>query len=371
MRQVLNIFGFEVKKYFSYKGTAVLSILSPALLVICMALYSMFLVEENDEKVYYIYLEEEYGLDHNIPTTDGKTIYVKGVAKTEVDDMRSDLRKLSYGCVLTKDNSIVYNSGSQVSSSLSSLCVGIVERLRYQQLHPEVNEIYEKVRITDINNGQGIKNRLFACLLPLMLFPLLFNKISSVICEEVSRERENGTTDRNILTGTPASYFVFGKILMAMVAGMLTAVVYFVSMYLCDKVLYLLKLPKLSVVSEIDLSLPQLLGLVIYVLVLCVFLTALSLCISLAAASYKKASSAEAIVYYILLLLGMVSVLKVGKPSTAEYTVPVINVCFVFRDILDKTTTNTKLLITFGSQTLLAVASVIAAVKMFEKNYLQ
>ena len=193
-----------------------------------------------------------------------------------------------------------------------------------------------KVSYADKASSEESAGNLLGMVLPFMLVVSLLMGTMYPAIDTTAGERERGTLETLLTLPIKNSELIFSKFLTVATIGLASAVLNIISMGFVGVYMYNMTGKVSGRTQSIDLSkfTPALLIGVLCVLAFAVFISAISMCVTAFAKSYKEANN-----YITPLMLIVMFISFVGFIPNVELTrnmalVPVANICLLIRDLL-------------------------------------
>ncbi|MCQ2536778.1 MAG: ABC transporter permease subunit [Lachnospiraceae bacterium] len=221
-----------------------------------------------------------------------------------------------------------------------------------------INE--EKIVNEAKENGQFL-----SMMLPYLIVMLLFASAMSICVDAIAGEKERGTLSSLLLSPIKRSELAFGKLFGLAILSSMSAIVYAVSSIFSMG----------SFASSIDggegvtFSFVQILELAAIMVVLVYMFVAIVCAVSILAKDTKQASSYVSPLYIVVIVLGLVTMLSMGKsPSDIMYLIPVYGSAMAIQGITIQTLTGIQFLFTILGSLVFAALATYGVKKAFDSE---
>ena len=329
-KEVLRLLAFDGKKLLKNKSLMLSVFIIPFVFAILMGCVSIFLEEDGETASYAIYV-------YKMPETlTGMEINGQLIPVIEISDGDELLlgQNIPEGSVV-----ILYDQKKILYKSSDAMSVNLMQMVRLEfHLEEFVMEFQPEcisVSVQDISNGQGQFVRILLLLIPYMILPILYGSVSSVILEFVSAERERGTFARTLLAPIGQKSLMVSKLLFSTFIGIFEVLLYMLVLWGKEAIGRKTSVSAFQMFEGISPD-PIGISLILLSLLLCAGLFSLiAFGLSLKANSYKENQSYNVIIIVIILLLGFLSTLRVGKIQEFYYVIPIYNVCLFYQDLMN------------------------------------
>lgn len=228
----------------------------------------------------------------------------------------------------------------------------------------DVNVPVSEDQSFDLASETDAMGMIFSMLMPMLLMSFLFSGCSSVAPESIAGEKERGTIATLLITPAKRSHIAIGKILalslMALISGASSTIG------------VILALPKLmGGTIEIDGSIY---GIADYAMIATVVLSTVLMLITIIsvisayAKTIKEASSYVAPLMILSMLTGITGMMGGAISNPLFYLIPILNSAQCFIAVFSFEGNLVNVLITAGTNIIVAVIGVFALAKMFNSE---
>lgn len=245
-----------------------------------------------------------------------------------------------------KDYTVYYNSSVTNSSYAYGLISDAVEKLRLSLVQKSLDEkgldsqsILNPVAMTghDTATGEQSLGFFLGTIIPFMMIVSLLVGVFTPAVDTMTGEKERGTMETLLMMPVRASHIIVAKFVSVALVGLITTVLSIASM--AGLGLYMLRLVSesgIQGIGSIDIGsfLPAIVITLPVLIVLSLFLTAVSMCVTCFAKSYKEANNYMSPVMIVVMLTGYIGFIPNIEFDRTMAMVPVANVCLLIKNIL-------------------------------------
>ncbi|MBP5416603.1 MAG: ABC transporter permease subunit [Clostridiales bacterium] len=340
MRGLGKIFHHEMQKILKEKtllfGFLILPVLTLFVTVGISLLQPRTGQEQNSSYVMYF-----YGIDMektNIGSVDDKQIWVENIDVAPEEFIKSDK---FHKCDVLVDFSdiecveIYYHQSDSVSAYLKMSAESFV-RQSFDQVYKRMNQsvVFRSVDVKDITLKES-NNRMIAMLLPYMLILPLTANIANFAGDTVAGDKARGTFYQVMLSPVPPISLIMGKILSVSLISLFSSGLYIGIDVIGSKVCEALHTKDVFGFAGVSITVPQVLLILLYAVLLCYLFSNLGVLISLFCKDANQAQTAQLPVTLACTLASMMSMFRLGSSPMSHYLIPVYNICLIFQDLLN------------------------------------
>ena len=299
------------------------------------AKYKLTIIDEKDFKALYD--------DLQIEKNDMDDIVAKALENEAVDAYV----KIAAGA--TEDSAsyeVSFNSSESKSSSASGLVIDAVDTMgtkvtnrliKDAGLDPEAVLKPYKIENKDTATSEQSMGFFLGTIIPFMLIMSLLIGVFTPAIDAMSGEKERGTLETLLMLPVSNGQIIIAKFLAVSLVGLITAVLSIASM--AGLGVYMLNMIESSgVMNTGGISaatfLPMILLSIPVLIVLSLFLTAVSMCVSCFAKSYKEANTYMSPVMIVVMLTGYIGFIPNIEFDRTMAMIPIANVCLLVKNLL-------------------------------------
>ncbi len=281
-----------------------------------------------------------------------------GEKDTALKDSSIDLQKLNIARALkeesiqvyvryeNKDYHIYYNSSitnSMQTARLVESALGdvkhdlVVENLKDKGLDADAILNPIKVDDTDTATSEQSLGYFLGTIIPFMMIISLLVGVFTPAIDATSGEKERGTLETLLMMPVTNSQIIVAKFFSVALIGLITTLLSIASMAgLGAYILNLVSNSGVVDVGGIDIGsfLPAILITVPVLIVLSLFLTAISMCVTCFAKTYKEANMYMSPVMIVVMLTGYIGFIPNLEFDKTMAMIPVANVCLLIKNLL-------------------------------------
>ena len=249
----------------------------------------------------------------------------------------------------TKDSAsyeVSFNSSESRSSSASGLVMDAVNAMGSEVtnrlikdagLDPEAVLKPYKIEEKDTATSEQSMGFFLGTIIPFMLIMSLLIGVFTPAIDAMSGEKERGTLETLLMLPVTNGQIIIAKFLAVSLVGLITAVLSIVSM--AGLGVYMLNIIESSgTMNTGGISaatfLPVILLSIPVLIVLSLFLTAVSMCVSCFAKSYKEANTYMSPVMIVVILTGYIGFIPNIEFDRTMAMIPIANVCLLVKNLL-------------------------------------
>lgn len=292
--------------------------------------------EQNNSYVMYFYginLEKS-----NIGSVDGKQIWIENADVPPEEFLQSGK---FHNCDVLVDFSdiecieIYFHESDPISSYLKMSAESFV-RESFDKVYKSQNPgiLFREVELEDITQKEN-SNRMIAMLLPYMLILPLTANIANFAGDTVAGDKARGTFYQVMLSPVPPISLIMGKILSVSLISLFSSGVYIGIDILGSKICEAMHLKDVFGFAGVSITVPQVLLILLYAVLLCYLFSNLGVLISLFCKDANQAQTAQLPVTLACTLASMMSMFRLGSSPASHYLIPVYNICLIFQDLLN------------------------------------
>lgn len=224
-----------------------------------------------------------------------------------------------------------------------------------------------------LSSSEQIAGQILGMILPMMIVLSILISVMHPSIDLTAGEKERGTLETLLMLPVSGKYIVMAKTLTAALCGVVTAILNILSMSVVFGVLFeqnkaagLLEGTNIdfsSFISAMLLTFPV-------IIVTALFMSAIFMCFTCFAKSYKEANSYMSPVMMVLMFLAYGSMIPTVELNQYVAVVPVLNVSILLRDALNFKLDYTMLLLVLCSMVLYSVLSILFLSKAYNSENL-
>ena len=233
------------------------------------------------------------------------------------------------------------NSSGYAADYLTVVLNGYKERLVKQRLAAEGLDAYDvlspiKFGYSDDAKGEETAGNLLGMILPFMLVVSLLMGTMYPAIDTTSGERERGTLETLLTLPISNRELIVSKFLAVATIGLASAALNIISMAFVGVYMYKMMLKSTGAGGSASLVrfVPVILVCVLCVLAFAIFISALTMCVTAFAKSYKEANNLITPMMIVVMFLSFLSFLPNVSLNSGVALVPVANVCLLVKELL-------------------------------------
>lgn len=374
MKGIGKIFLHEMKKIGKEKsllfGFLILPVIT-LLFTVGVTLLQPNTTNTDEADAYMMYF---YGMDVedlNVGMMEDKEIWI--VSCEEEPDEFIDSSKFHHCDVLVDFSDIfnvkIYYFESDAVSSYLRMSAESFVRQSYESLYKDMqkNVSFREVEMEDLKKKDN-SNLMIAMLLPYMLILPLTANISNFAADTVAGDKARGTFYQVMLSPVPPLSLIMGKILSVSLISLFSSGVYIGLDVLGSRVCEALHVKDAFGFSGVTVTVPQVLLILLYAVLLCYLFSNLGVLISLFCKDQNQAQVAQIPVTLMCTLASMLSMFRLGISPSSHYLIPVYNICLIFQDLLNARAKMNNMLLVALSLLILAVAVLVATLLSYRNE---
>lgn len=269
-----------------------------------------------------------------------------------------------------------YNPSEDYSSEAHSLFVDtFLANYRTQLLVQRYGSLNETDLFTiDATNEESVVQddnkavgKLLGMLIPYFISILIFASAMGLGTDMIAGEKERGTLAAMILTPISRTKIVMSKVIALTILSVLSSAVYIASMLGGLPMAFGGLSSELGGVS-ISFHFLQILQIVILMVGQVLFYVSIVCLVSVWAKNTKEASTMILPVYMIIMVVGMLSMYATGKPSFAQYFIPIYGNTMALKDVFTQEILWPNFLAATAATYLSMVVLILVMVKAFQSE---
>ncbi len=202
----------------------------------------------------------------------------------------------------------------------------------------DANQVLSPIKYGYSNDSKGEETagNLLGMILPFMLVVSLLMGTMYPAIDTTSGERERGTLETLLTLPISNRELIVSKFLAVATIGLASAALNIVSMAFVGVYMYRMMLKNSNTVSTVSFArfIPVILVCVLCVLAFAIFISALTMCVTAFAKSYKEANNLITPMMITVMFLSFLSFLPNVSLNSGVALVPVANVCLLVRELL-------------------------------------
>ena len=360
MRAFREIFKHEIKKIFKEKSLLFGFILLPVFTLLFTV--GMTLIEPKTGESAQEYRMYFYGVNVeniNVGTMDEKEIWIVPVTEEPEEFMESD-EFHSYDVLVDysdiRNVKIYYHESDAVSSYLKMSAESFVRQTYediFKDLYPKVT--FRPVKNEDIKTKENT-NRMIAMLLPYMLILPLTANIANFASDTIAGDKARGTFYQVMLSPVPPIALIMGKIFSVSLISLISSGIYIGLDVLGSRICEALHVKDAFGFAGVSVTVPQVLLILLYAVLLCYLFSNLGVLISLFCKDQNQAQVSQIPVTLLCTLAALMSMFRFGISPASHYLIPVYNICLIFQDMLNARAKMGDMLMVAASLLVLSVA---------------
>lgn len=227
-----------------------------------------------------------------------------------------------------------------------------------------VNKNNESVQIQDEEKASG---QALGMMLPYFITLLLFAGAMGIGTDMIAGEKERGTMASLLVAPVKRSSIVLGKVFALMTVSGISSIIYVAGMVICMPFM-MDSMSGLEDALSLKLSAPQILMMGLLLLAIAFLYAAVVALISVFAKTTKEASTYIMPVYMIILVIGLLTMFRMGDGSPYDYYIPFYNSAVALQSILTHELSASQFAVTLAETLLLGGALTILIARAFNNE---
>lgn len=303
--------------------------------------------KENEKKTTYevMYFNKD---DFDAITT-AWTDVKSDIASSYTDPIARALKEESIQVYVRYENEnyhIYYNSSVTNSAQAARLVESALSDVKYDLVVENLNDkgldaekVLNPIKVddTDTATSEQSLGYFLGTIIPFMMIISLLVGVFTPAIDATSGEKERGTLETLLMMPVSNSQIIVSKFLSVALIGLITTLLSIASM--AGLGAYILNLVSSSGVVDmggIDIGsfLPAILITIPVLIVLSLFLTAISMCVTCFAKTYKEANTYMSPVMIVVMLTGYIGFIPNLDFDKTMAMIPVANVCLLIKNLL-------------------------------------
>lgn len=247
-----------------------------------------------------------------------------------------------------------YNPSEEYSSqAYQEISVGVLESYRQTLLagrvgNPDAITVFTVNSDNDdmvIQDDEKASGRALGMMLPYFITILLFAGAMGIGTDMIAGEKERGTMASLLVAPVKRSSIVLGKVFALMVVSGISSLVYVAGMVICTPFM-MDSMTGMDEALNLNLGPDQILMLGLLLVAIAFLYSAVVALISVFAKTTKEASSYIMPVYMVVLVVGLLTMFRMGDGGPWDYYIPFYNSAIALQAILSHELTMSQYLIT-------------------------
>ena len=247
-----------------------------------------------------------------------------------------------------------YNPSEEYSSqAYQEISVGVLESYRQTLLagrvgNPDAITVFTVNSDNDdmvIQDDEKASGRALGMMLPYFITILLFAGAMGIGTDMIAGEKERGTMASLLVAPVKRSSIVLGKVFVLMVVSGISSLVYVAGMVICTPFM-MDSMTGMDEALNLNLGPDQILMLGLLLVAIAFLYSAVVALISVFAKTTKEASSYIMPVYMVVLVVGLLTMFRMGDGGPWDYYIPFYNSAIALQAILSHELTMSQYLIT-------------------------
>ena len=247
-----------------------------------------------------------------------------------------------------------YNpSGEYSSQAYQEISVGVLESYRQTLLagrvgNPDAITVFTVNSDNDdmvIQDDEKASGQALGMMLPYFITILLFAGAMGIGTDMIAGEKERGTMASLLVAPVKRSSIVLGKVFALMVVSGISSLVYVAGMVICTPFM-MDSMTGMDEALNLNLGPDQILMLGLLLVAIAFLYSAVVALISVFAKTTKEASSYIMPVYMVVLVVGLLTMFRMGDGGPWDYYIPFYNSAIALQAILSHELTMSQYLIT-------------------------
>lgn len=247
-----------------------------------------------------------------------------------------------------------YNPSEEYSSqAYQEISVGVLESYRQTLLagrvgNPDAITVFTVNSDNDdmvIQDDEKASGRAIGMMLPYFITILLFAGAMGIGTDMIAGEKERGTMASLLVAPVKRSSIVLGKVFALMVVSGISSLVYVAGMVICTPFM-MDSMTGMDEALNLNLGPDQILMLGLLLVAIAFLYSAVVALISVFAKTTKEASSYIMPVYMVVLVVGLLTMFRMGDGGPWDYYIPFYNSAIALQAILSHELTMSQYLIT-------------------------
>ena len=247
-----------------------------------------------------------------------------------------------------------YNPSEEYSSqAYQEISVGVLESYRQTLLagrvgNPDAITVFTVNSDNDdmvIQDDEKASGQALGMMLPYFITILLFAGAMGIGTDMIAGEKERGTMASLLVAPVKRSSIVLGKVFALMVVSGISSLVYVAGMVICTPFM-MDSMTGMDEALNLNLGPDQILMLGLLLVAIAFLYSAVVALISVFAKTTKEASSYIMPVYMVVLVVGLLTMFRMGNGGPWDYYIPFYNSAIALQAILSHELTMSQYLIT-------------------------
>lgn len=247
-----------------------------------------------------------------------------------------------------------YNPSEEYSSqAYQEISVGVLESYRQTLLagrvgNPDAITVFTVNSDNDdmvIQDDEKASGQALGMMLPYFITILLFAGAMGIGTDMIAGEKERGTMASLLVAPVKRSSIVLGKVFALMVVSGISSLVYVAGMVICTPFM-MDSMTGMDEALNLNLGPDQILMLGLLLVAIAFLYSAVVVLISVFAKTTKEASSYIMPVYMVVLVVGLLTMFRMGDGGPWDYYIPFYNSAIALQAILSHELTMSQYLIT-------------------------
>ena len=247
-----------------------------------------------------------------------------------------------------------YNPSEEYSSqAYQEISVGVLESYRQKLLagrvgNPDAITVFTVNSDNDdmvIQDDEKASGQALGMMLPYFITILLFAGAMGIGTDMIAGEKERGTMASLLVAPVKRSSIVLGKVFALMVVSGISSLVYVAGMVICTPFM-MDSMTGMDEALNLNLGPDQILMLGLLLVAIAFLYSAVVALISVFAKTTKEASSYIMPVYMVVLVVGLLTMFRMGDGGPWDYYIPFYNSAIALQAILSHELTMSQYLIT-------------------------
>lgn len=248
-----------------------------------------------------------------------------------------------------------YNPSEDYSNqAFQSISAGVLESYRQTLLTGRMGSL-EQIQVFTVNSDNPdmeiqddskASGKALGMMLPYFITILLFAGAMGIGADMIAGEKERGTMASLLVAPVKRTSIVLGKVFALMTLSGISAAIYIGAMAVASPVF----MNYMTGMSEMDLNLSaeQIIMLGALLISLAFFYSAIVAIVSVFARTTKEANSYIMPAYMVVLVVGLLTMFRIGEGSSVDYYIPLYNSALALQGILSQEVTVTQYIITLA-----------------------
>ncbi len=259
-----------------------------------------------------------------------------------------------------------------VNETLTDLSEDFVRgRIQSSDMSEEILSVFtvnEEMQQYDLAKEGSVTGKIISIMLPFFIIIYLFVNSMKVGLDTVAGEKERGTLAVTLVNQVDRLSIVIGKMVSVMIAAIVGAASSVIGLIVSSKYFMGIFDDSGAVISNYSMSSVHILQFTIVIIPLAVLVASLVLIVSTVARNTKEGQGIIMPVYFVVMVMGMVTMQTGDMPPKWMMSTPVFNSLLVLKDIFMQTANWSTIVTASLSSIVLSAILIYLTLKMFSSE---